>query len=102
MREEKRSACMTLLATLGVAVLAFIGGVIALRLWNWLPPLFGWREISCWHALGLLALCCVLCGAFRRSGCGRICFLRRAGGRGANPIPEEGERFAPGSEGRWR
>ncbi len=44
-----------------------IGGEIVLHLWNWLlPPLFGWRQITFWQALGLLALCRILFGGFGR------------------------------------
>ena len=42
-----------------------IGGEIVRLLWNWLlPPLFGWRQITFWQALGLLALCRILFGGF--------------------------------------
>ena len=35
-----------------------LGGAFVQLLWNWLlPPLFGWRVVSFWQALGLLALC---------------------------------------------
>src|SRR4051812_22406118 len=52
------------------AIAAFVlfialGGEIVHRLWNWLlPPLFGWRLITFWQALGLLALCRILFGGF--------------------------------------
>jgi hypothetical protein len=36
-----------------------------MHLWNWLlPPLFGWRQITFWQALGILALCRILFGGF--------------------------------------
>ena len=45
------------------ALVAFIGGEIVMRLWNWLlPPIFGWRQVTFWQALGLLALCRILFG----------------------------------------
>ena len=51
------------LAMVGMVVIAFIGGEIVMLLWNWLlPPLFGWREITFWQGLGLLALCRILFG----------------------------------------
>src|SRR5689334_4961558 len=75
---------------LGLAAFAlfiFIGGTVVQLLWNWLlPPLFGWREVTFWQALGLLALCRILFGGFsghRKS--------YRYGGR--NWTPEEKERF---------
>ena len=46
------------LAVLGIAAFIVIGGEIVMRLWNWLlPPLFGWRVVTFWQALGLLVLC---------------------------------------------
>ena len=46
-----------------MALVAFIGGEIVMRLWNWLvPPIFGWRQVNFWQALGLLVLCRVLFG----------------------------------------
>ena len=48
------------LAILAMLLFTFIGGEIVLHLWNWLlPPLFGFRQISFWRALGLLLLCSV-------------------------------------------
>jgi hypothetical protein len=70
-------------AILGMLLFAFIGGEIVKLLWNWLlPPLFGWREVTFWQALGLLALCRILFG-----GCG----LR--GSSRSNRTPEERERI---------
>jgi hypothetical protein len=46
-----------------------IGGTVVLLLWNWLmPAIFGWREITFWQALGLLALCRILFGGLGRHG----------------------------------
>ena len=70
-----------------MAILAFllfiaIGGTVVRQLWNWLlPPLFGWRPITFWQALGLLALCRILVGGFALHGSGR------------SRTPEERERF---------
>jgi hypothetical protein len=48
-----------------VALFTFIGGEVVRLLWNWLlPPLFGWRQVTFWQALGLLALCRILFGRF--------------------------------------
>jgi len=56
-------------AILGLLLFAFIGGEVVKLLWNWLvPPLFGWREVTFWQALGLLALCRILFGGFGRHG----------------------------------
>ena len=46
-----------------VATVGFVGGEIVKQLWNWLvPPIFGWRQVTFWQALGLLALCRILFG----------------------------------------
>jgi hypothetical protein len=48
-----------------VAFAAFlaVGGWVVMALWNWLlPPLFGWKLIGFWQALGLLALSRILFG----------------------------------------
>jgi hypothetical protein len=51
-------------------------------MWNWLvPPLFGWREVTFWQALGLLALCRILFGGH----------VSRSSSR--RRTPEERERF---------
>src|SRR5262245_54153259 len=55
-------------AVLGIALFILIGGEVVRLLWNWLlPPLFGWREVTFWQALGLLVLCRVLFGGFGHS-----------------------------------
>ena len=54
---------MAPVAILGIALFTFIGGELVRQLWNWLmPPLFGWRAITFWQAVGLLALCRILFG----------------------------------------
>ena len=71
------------LAILGFLLFIAIGGEVVRQLWNWLlPPLFGWRQITFWQALGLLALCRILFGGhgFCRSNSRRR-------------TPEERERF---------
>jgi hypothetical protein len=72
-------------ALVGIALFVFLGGEIVKLLWNWLvPPLFGWREVTFWQALGLLVLCRILFGGsgFHRS--------RRSG---PDFTPEQKERF---------
>ncbi|SRR6266508_5357976 len=69
-------------AILGLLLFAFIGGEVVKLLWNWLvPPLFGWREVTFWQALGLLALCRILFGGH----------VSRSNSR--RRTPEERERF---------
>src|SRR5262245_40052972 len=81
-------------AIVGFVVFVFLGGEVVKLLWNWLlPPLFGWRQISFWQALGLLALTRILFGGFgfrgRRGGGMR----RRMRARWESLTPEERERF---------
>lgn len=74
------------LAILGMLLFLAIGGTIVMQLWNWLlPALFGWRQVTFWQALGLLALCRILFGGFGRHGC------RPSHSR--HRTPEERERF---------
>jgi hypothetical protein len=81
------------LAILGLLAFMAIGGELVRLLWNWLlPPLFGWREVTFWQALGLLALCRILFG--RWGGHGRSGWsLRRQGRRWDRMTPEERERM---------
>jgi hypothetical protein len=90
------------IAIVGIAVFTFIGGQIVLQLWNWLlPPLFGFREITFWQALGILVLSRILFGGFGMSGSGRSRTRRRIADRVADRVgdrwdamtPEERERF---------
>ena len=56
-------------AIVGIALFIFLGGWIVMHLWNWLlPPLFGWRMITFWQALGLLVLCRILFGGVSGRG----------------------------------
>ena len=87
-------------ALLGIVLFTFIGGEVVRLLWNWLlPPLFGWRQITFWQALGLLALCRILFGGFGRHSGPRSnsAFRRRMADRVAerweHMSPEERERF---------
>ncbi len=93
-RRWKRVIFIAPLAILGMLLFVVIGGEVVLHLWNWLlPPLFGWREITFWQALGLLALCRILFGGFGFHGSGRSSFRRRMEERCAHMTPEERERF---------
>ncbi len=89
------------LAILGLVLFIFIGGEAVMHLWNWnLPPLFGWREITFWQALGLFALCRILFGGFGFHGSGRSNSRRRMKERWEHMTPEERERFQQGIGGR--
>jgi hypothetical protein len=70
-------------------------------LWNWLlPSLFGWREITFWQALGLLALCRILFGSWGGGHSHRSRFRRRMAERWEQMSPEERERFRQGMRER--
>jgi Ca2+/H+ antiporter, TMEM165/GDT1 family len=96
MRKRKWVAII-FLAPLGIALFIWIGGELVLHLWNWLlPTLFGWRQITFWQALGLLALCRVLFGGL--GGHGPRSNIRRRmnermGERWERMTPEEREKF---------
>lgn len=82
------------LAILAVPLFIAIGGEVVLKLWNWLvPSLFGWRQITFWQAVGLLALCRILFGGSGRRGFYRSNFRRRMAGGWSPGTPEERERF---------
>jgi hypothetical protein len=71
-----------------------IGGGIVQYVWNWLlPPLVGWREITFWQALGMLALCRILFGGSGWRGSVRSNVRRRMEERCVRMTPEERERF---------
>jgi hypothetical protein len=90
------------LAILGMLLFIVIGGEIVLQLWNWLlPPLFGWRQITFWQALGILLLCRILFGRIGGRGFSRYGFRRRMEERCANMTPEERERFRQRMRERW-
>jgi hypothetical protein len=90
-----------------MVIFSWIGGEVVMLLWNWLAPtLFGWRQITFWQALGLLALCRILFGGFGLGGGSHRSNSRR-GMRGRmaerweQMTPEEREKFRQGVRGRW-
>jgi hypothetical protein len=99
---RKRWIWMAPLAILAMIVFIFVGGEIVMLLWNWLlPPLFGWRLISFWQGLGLLALCRILFGGLGHHGRGHRGFRGRMKERCHNMTPEERERFRQAMRERW-
>jgi hypothetical protein len=88
---------------IALVILIFIaaGGQAVLHLWNWLlPPLFGWRELTFWQAVGILALCRILFGSFGGRPLYRSGVRRRMEGRWDSMTPEEREKFRQGMRGR--
>jgi hypothetical protein len=91
------------LAILGVLLFIVIGGTVVQLLWNWLlPDLFGWRQITFWQALGLLALCRILFGGFGRHGGSRSSVRRRIADRMADRVAERLEHMTPEERDRFR
>lgn len=96
-----RRKWMFFLAPLAIAGFIAAGGETVQHLWNWLlPALFGWREVTFWQALGLLALCRILFGSWGGHGGHRSGFRRRMGERWERMTPEEREKFRQGMRSR--
>ena len=90
------------LVILAMPLFVFLGGEVVLHLWNWLlPPLFGWRVLTFWQALGMLTLCRILFGGVGMSGSGRSNFRSCRKERCGNMTPEERERFRQRMRERW-
>jgi len=97
MKRVLKGLMFALLATAAIALFGFV----VMSLWNWLtPPLFGWRLITFWQALGLLILCKILFGGFRGRPGGRMHWKRRMMERWEHMTPEEREKFRTGMRGR--
>jgi hypothetical protein len=88
-------------AIVGILLFIAIGGEVVLHLWNWLlPPLFGWRQVTFWQAVGILALCRILFGGLGGHGMHRSRFRGRMTERWKHMTPEEREKFRQGMRGR--
>src|SRR5258705_2668225 len=93
-RRWKKLVLIAPLAILAMLAFVAIGGEIVLHLWNWLlPPLFGWRQITFWQALGLLALCRILFGSLGGHGSRPSNFPRRIDDRFDHMTPQHREQF---------
>ena len=98
---KKKWIFLAPLAILALLLFIALGGEVVRQLWNWLlPPLFGWRQITFWQALGLLALCRILFGGFGGHRGPRSKFRRRMDERWGRMTPEEREQFRQGMRGR--
>lgn len=93
---------MAPLFLLGALLFISLGGLLVRELWNAvLPAIFGWRQITFWQALGLLALCRILFGGLGlHGGSSRSHIGRRMAERWEHMTPEERERFRQGMRGR--
>ena len=92
------------LAPLAMALFIWLGGELVMHLWNWLlPTLFGWREITFWQAVGLLALCRILFGGWSGGGHGpRSNIRRRIDHRIDQRMDERWERMTPEEREKFR
>ncbi len=98
----KRMIFIVPAAIVGMLLFIFIGGEIVLHLWNWLlPPLFGWRQLTFWQAVGMLTLCRVLFGGVSGRGFRRSYSGRRMAERWEHMTPEEREKFRQSWRGRY-
>ena len=90
-------------AILGISLFIFIGGEAVMHLWNWLlPPLFGWRMVTFWQALGLLALCRILFGGWGGGhGSGNSKWRRGKDERCRRMSDADRERLREGVRARW-
>ena len=102
MRFRRKWAFIVPMAILGMVLFTFLGGEIVRLLWNWLlPPLFGFKQVTFWQALALLALCRILFGGFGGRGFARSNARRRITERAWERMtPEERERFRQGMRER--
>jgi hypothetical protein len=99
---RRKWAVIAPLAILGVALFVALGGWIVELLWNaLLPPLFGWRAVTFWQALGLLVLCRILFGGLGFRGSHGSSVRRRMTEHWEHMTPEERERFRQGLRSRW-
>jgi hypothetical protein len=98
----KRLLLFAPLAILGGALFIALGGFVVRELWNWLvPAIFGFKAITFWQAVGLLALSRILFGRFGGfSGGGPRRWRHGMGERWQQMTPEERERFREGMRGR--
>lgn len=101
MTHRKKLLMFAPLAIVGFAIFLAIGGLVVRELWNWvLPPLFGWKSLTFWRALALLALCRILFGGFGMHGGPRSHLRQRMHRRWEAMTPEEQERLRHGLHGR--
>jgi hypothetical protein len=94
MRKIMRRKWIIVFAPVAIAAFIFIGGEVVMHLWNWLlPMLFGWRTVTFWQGVGLLALCRILFGGWGGHGGPRPNFRRRMAEKWEKMTPEEREKF---------
>jgi hypothetical protein len=103
MNRKKKLIFLVPAGIVAITLFIFIGGELVMHLWNWLlPPLFGWRLITFWQAVGLLALCRILFGGVSGRGYHRSNGRDRGmAGRWTRMTPEERAKFREAIRARW-
>ena len=97
---KKKWIFLAPLALLAIPLFIWIGGQLVMHLWNWLlPTLFGWRQITFWQAIGLLALSRILFGGWSGGGRGPRSKMRR---RMAERMDERWEKMTPEEREKFR
>jgi Ca2+/H+ antiporter, TMEM165/GDT1 family len=97
---KKKWIFLAPLALLAIPLFIWIGGQLVMHLWNWLlPTLFGWRQITFWQAIGLLALCRILFGGWSGGGHASRSNVRR---RIAERMDERWEKMTPEEREKFR
>ncbi len=102
MRNKRKLIWIAPLAILAITAFIWLGGEAVMHLWNWLlPSLFGWKAITFWQAIGLLALCRILFGGMCGHGGNRSGFRRKMRDRWEGMTPEEREKWPQACQSRW-
>ena len=100
---KKKWIFLAPLAILGMLLFVALGGEVVRLLWNWLlPSIFGWRQITFWQALGLLALCRILFGGWGGHGSPRSNIRRRIDDRVRQRMDERWEKMTPEEREKFR
>ena len=102
---KKKWLALIFIGPAAIALFIWLGGELVMYLWNWLTPaLFGWRQVTFWQAVGLLALCRILVGGHGIRGGNRSYARQRIrqsmDERWEKMTPEEREKFRQSWRGR--
>ena len=94
---KRKLIWMVPLGIAGFVAFISLGGLVVMKLWNWLTPsLFGWHTLGFAQAVGLLALCRILVGGFGMHGGPRSHMRRHMLERWDSMSEEERARFRHG------
>jgi len=103
MNKIQKRIGIAILAPFAIALFIWIGGELVMHLWNWLAPaLFGWRLVTFWQAVGLLALCRILVGGHGVRGSNGSTIRRRIDERIEQRMGERWEKMTPEEREKFR